>query len=314
MILFVAKMAKKNWAKLIVLFILLQVWQQQYCSADEQLFGYLQGVETMPKGKWQVYEWFTQRSGKAEGLYSAQDHQFEIEVGITNRLQLSLYTMFSGHQIQGASATKGGTKMEDRNTILEFNGLKAAFKYMLVSPYLNDWGIGAALYVEPAFKFINPTTGLRQEKYALEIKLLLQKNWLNDRLIGVANFILEPERAVTYAGLRDELNFKFLLGLTYLVAPNWYVGFEYRLDTQNPALAAVRDWSMVGALGNFSYVAMFVGPTIHYTSKKWWVTLTAMPQFFGMNLSKNPILQEIPWLNLDKRTAFEIRLKISYNF
>lgn len=58
--------------------------------ADEQLFGFVRGAETLPQGRSEVYQFATLRTGKAEGSYYGVDFETEVEHGFTDKLQASL--------------------------------------------------------------------------------------------------------------------------------------------------------------------------------------------------------------------------------
>ena len=47
--------------------------------SDENLFGYVRGVEVIPKGGWELYNTTTMRSDKDAGSYTAFDNVTEIE-------------------------------------------------------------------------------------------------------------------------------------------------------------------------------------------------------------------------------------------
>ena len=53
--------------------------------ADENLFGYNTGTETLPKGAGEVYVFNTLRSDKGKGTYRAIDTEIEGEYGVTDR-------------------------------------------------------------------------------------------------------------------------------------------------------------------------------------------------------------------------------------
>ena len=55
-------------------------------SAEEQYFGYTYSAEMLGKGQTETELWVTDRRGKAEGQYDAQDYRIELEHGVTNRL------------------------------------------------------------------------------------------------------------------------------------------------------------------------------------------------------------------------------------
>ena len=47
--------------------------------ADEHLFGYVRGAETLPKGHADVYQFTTWRTGKSSGTYNGWDFDTEVE-------------------------------------------------------------------------------------------------------------------------------------------------------------------------------------------------------------------------------------------
>src|SRR5215468_6318838 len=63
--------------------------------ADEQLWGWVIGAETLPKNKWELYQFLTLREGKNTGSYHVLDAETEAEYGITDQFQMSL--SMSGH-------------------------------------------------------------------------------------------------------------------------------------------------------------------------------------------------------------------------
>ena len=271
-------------------------------SADENLFGYSYGAETQPKGTNEAYLWITDRRGKGEGHYDAQDYKLELERGLTNRLQASVYLNFESHHIRGLEP-----EFEDVHRNFGFNGLQASAKYMALSPYKD--GIGLAFYVEPGWARIHKVSGEKRTEYELELKAILQKNFMDDRLIWTTNLTLEPEwerekevDEVTGEIEKEwekELAVEVTTGLAYRVAPNWYLGLEGRYHSEYP------DWTE--GLHREHY-ALFAGPSIHYGGKKWWFTATYLPQLYG---SPNEPGRS---LHLEEHEKRELRLKIGYNF
>lgn len=266
-------------------------------QADEQYFGYTYSAEVLGKGATEMELWATDRRGKAEGHFDAQDYRLELEHGFTNRLTVAGYANFAGHHIRG---------MEDDNVDRDFafRGLSAEFKYNVLSPYKD--GFGLTLYAEPGWSRIHGG-GERGTEYELEFKALLQKNFMDDRLIWAANLTFEPEweREVEIEDTRErevewekELKLELSSGLTYRVAPGWFVGGEARYASVYP------NWT--SGLHRETY-AVFAGPAIHYGGKKWWATLSYQPQLFG---SPSPHGSRA----LDEYEKRELRVKIGYNF
>jgi hypothetical protein len=269
-------------------------------QADEQYFGYTYSAEVLPKGQTEAEFWATDRRGKEDGHYDAQDYRLELEHGFTDRLTVSGYANFVSHDIHGNPG------LDDTNRDFAFQGLSTEFKYNVLSPYKD--GFGLTLYAEPGWSRIHSVEGEKGTEYELELKAILQKNFLDDRLIWAANLTFEPEwekekEVDETTGLPEtewekELKLEVSTGLSYRVAPGWYASVEGRYASVYP------DWT--SGLHRETY-AVFAGPAIHYGGKKWWATLSYQPQLFG---SPSPNGN----LALDEYEKRELRLKIGYNF
>jgi hypothetical protein len=269
-------------------------------QADEQYFGYVYSAEVLGKGQSEAELWATDRRGKEDGHYDAQDYRLELEHGFTNRLTVSGYANFVSHNIHG------NPELEDTNRDFAFQGLSTEVKYNVLSPYKD--GIGLTLYAEPGWSRIHSVEGEKGTEYELELKAILQKNFLQDRLIWAANLTFEPEwekekevdetTGLTETEWEKELKLEVSTGLSYRFAPGWFAGVEGRYAGVYP------DWTE--GLHRETY-AVFAGPAIHYGGKKWWATLSYQPQLFG---SPSPGRS----LALDEYEKRELRLKLGYNF
>lgn len=268
-------------------------------QADERYFGYVYSAEAMPKGETEAELWITDRRGKDGGHFDAQDYRFELEHGFTDRLTVAGYANFAGHHIRGLEPDFDNT---DRD--FAFRGLSAEFKYNVLSPYKD--GFGLTLYAEPGWSRIHGG-GERGTEYELELKAILQKNFLDDRLIWATNFTFEPEweKEVEVDPItgdvekewEKELKLEVSTGLSYRIAPRWFAGIEGRYSSVYP------HWTE--GLHRETY-AVSAGPTIHYAGKKWWATLTYLPQLFG-SPSPNGSLA------LDEFEKRELRLLVGLN-
>ena len=265
----------------------------QIAHADENYFAYSYGSETLPKGGTEAYLWVTDRREKDLGSYNAQDYKFELEHGFSDRFQASAYVNFVSHHIDGLAPELGN---QDRD--FAWNGIQASFKYAFTSPYKD--GIGVALYVEPGFSRYGKKSGERANQVSLETKLLLQKNFLNDKLILVGNVTAEQEFEHVGGGeWESELEFEVSSGLAYNVAPGLHLGAEGRYT------AAYENFPNEFQRSDY---AIFLGPTVHYATRKWWATLSYQPQISG-----GPKVRSTS-LNLADYEKREIRLKLGYNF
>lgn len=269
-------------------------------QADEQYFGYTYSAEVLPKGETETEIWATDRRGKQDGHYDAQDYKFELEHGFTDRLTVSGYANFVSHHIHD------DPKLERTNRDFAFQGLSAEFKYNILSPYRN--GFGLTLYAEPGWSRIHSIEGEKGTEYELELKAILQKNFLDDRLVWAANLTLEPEwekekevddeSGAVEREWEKELKVEVSTGLSYRVAPRWFLGVEGRYSSVYP------DWTE--GLHRETY-AVFAGPAVHYAGKKWWATLSYQPQLFG---APSPGGSRA----LDEFEKRGLRLKLGYNF
>lgn len=268
--------------------ILTTVGLAGFTRADENFLGYSYGSETLPKGHTEIYQWITERDGKADGAYRAFDYFTEFEHGFTDRLQASLYLTAAQYRIQGVSG------FNDANHAV-FSGTKVSFKYAIRSPYKDGYGL--AVYVEPEYASVDQVPGDRINEYGLETKLIFQKNYLEDTLIYIANVTIEPELAHEHGETNHELSGEFSHGASYRVGRGWYVGLENRWLThfEPIRLSQVTDY------------AVYAGPTLHYGAERWWFTLTWMPQVTGWPASQHG-------LSLDDHEKNEYRLKIGVNF
>ncbi len=271
--------------------------------ADENLFGYVYGAETLPKGGTEAYLWITDRRDKGQGRYVAQDYNLEVERGLTDRLQGSVYLNFRSHDIRGSAPLdeNGQPEYPDLKRSFGFQGVQASLKWNILSPYKDGWGL--AVYVEPGYSRIFKISGQKQDELSLETKLIVQKNFLDDQLVWAFNATLEQEfrKFKTEDSWESELEIEFTTGLSYRFAPIWFAGVEGRYHSEYP------DFPDTFKREHFAF---FAGPNIHYGGKKWWATLTYLPQLYG----KPQDDARSRSLHLSEHEKREVRLKIGYNF
>jgi opacity protein-like surface antigen len=271
--------------------------------ADENYFAYSFGSETLPKGKWELYSWTTGRFGKGIGSYSGFDLKQEVEYGVTDRFQIALewnenYTNFT----DGAGREAADSNSPLRRNRFSFVGNALELKYAFSSPYKDP--VGIALFVEPEYALMDSPSGDKSLEWELETRLLIQKNFLEDRLIAVLNLTNETEweRPRPSHGESFTTNVKPEIsgGVTYRVFSNWFLGLETRYATQlgNANIRNQVDW------------AFSVGPALHYAAGRWWATLTWLPQVAGWHADGS----RSGSLDLNSHERNEIRLKIGYDF
>lgn len=277
-------------------------------QAGEGLLNYVIGTDTQPRGSWEIYQWITKRSDKGAGSYTAWDYRTELEYGFTDKFSTALY--INGQGIDTSGLRVDAYIPKDVSYNYKYSGISASFKYNFLSPYKD--GLGLSLYIEPSLGTKDPHSGLNKKTVSLETKLLLQKNFLDDTLVWMTNVGLEA----TYAK-RDpvsnlpagfdwpvvpemEIEPTFATGVSYRVAPKWYIGAEAEYQIEYETEVGVERWSW------------FAGPTVHYGTRNWWATLTWFNQIKGGGEAFPE--QDDTSLHLVEKTKNEVRLKVGINF
>ena len=263
--------------------------------ADEQLFGFVRGAETLPKGKAELYQFVTMRTGKAEGDYYGFDFETEVEYGITDKWQASFAVEQRYINNRGVNGDRDA--LDDLNAY-KFGGLVASTKYRLWSPFKDP--LGVALRLEGGYLWSDEVGGLEQSEIFLAPELALQKNFRDDTIICDVNLGAEwawgKQPAEEYP---QEIAFQGGAGVSYRFARNWFIGLEGHARVEYPMFD----------VNQFEHVTVYVGPALHYSSKRWWVTLTYVNQVWG-----NGVDEPRDGKTYAEETDHKIRLKVGFNF
>lgn len=292
--------------------------------ADENLFGYVAGAETLPQGASEAYVWLTHRWDKGQGKYSAYDAELEYEYGVTPRFTASAALLGQSIDTNGLviDAYLPGTESYG----MKPSGVEFKAKYNFLSAAMDPVGLSALFELHHAW--LDPHSGRDKDTTSFDVSMQLQKLFLDDQLVAVANAGLEgtyakryPLDAATQASAdaamqaltndpgaafewptKPEMEIEFTLGggLSYRFAPNWNIGLETQYQTEFETEVGQERWSW------------FAGPTLHYGGKTWWATLTWFNQLAGGR--EQYINQADDDLHLIEKTKNELRLKLGYNF
>jgi len=178
--------------------------------ADEAIFAWTYTTDLLPKGRWEFEQWMTARWEKEHGTYNVFDFRQELEYGVTDNFQVSLYLnhqyvdanddfpvanpvhpkkLLPGVYETGGEDVDAGHDPSTRFDSYHFESVSFEAIYRVLSPYKNP--IGLAFYFEPA---------IGDQESELEWKVLLQKNWLEDRLVWALNVNYELEFEKTDSG------------------------------------------------------------------------------------------------------------------
>jgi hypothetical protein len=246
--------------------------------ADEPLFGYIYTTDLLPQGRWEVEQWATARLQKSRGDYTQIFFREELEYGVTDNFQLAGYFdwFYVAAERNNVDGTTGGPHVPEnvdpnrgyKNA--KFHDIAVEGIWRLLSPYKD--GVGLALYLEPA---------IGQQEYELEYRVIVQKNFFDDRLVWATNLQVEHEWERQPGNpLADPADPEFrrrweretavelTTGLSYRFASNWFAGIEFRNHNEFDGIG----FSKPG------HSAFFLGPNLHFATERFWATLTVLPQ------------------------------------
>jgi hypothetical protein len=251
--------------------------------AGDSPFGYVYTTDTHRKGERELEQWITYRRAQSQGDFDLWQGRTEIEYGITDRLQTALYLNYGSvsalHNRPDGTTGPGAFVPDDvdpdaRYQRTFFESVSNEWIYRLLSPYKDP--IGLALYVEPS---------LGPDKHELEAKLILQKNFFDDRLIWAANFSAAAEKERFHGEWENEGELEFTTGLAYQFAPRWHAGAEYRRHRGYEG----RGFSAAKRV----YAANFLGPSVHYGGRHWWITATFLKQLANAKAYTDGAVEDI---------------------
>lgn len=275
--------------------------------ADENLFGYVRGSETLPQGAFELYQFVTHRSDKGEGTYRATDYLTELEYGVTNRLTVSGAIKLMSLKTSGLLID--GYLPGDKSFDLKTAGFALEAKYNFLSPAKDDIGLSGTF--EFTRNTVDPHSGQKKKANKFEMGLQLQKYFAEGQVVWATNAALEatyakraaisnlPEDFEWSTDPEVEIETKLSTGLTYRVAPGWFIGAETQYEAEYETDVGKERWSV------------FAGPSLHYAAKDWWATLTWFKQVRGGGEKYEGQTEN---LHLIEKTKQEIRLKVGFNF
>jgi hypothetical protein len=260
-------------------------------QADENLWLYTKGVETRPQNSWELKLADISRIDKNSGSYLFNDIRPELEYGITDRLTIGASLMIFDHHYSNVEwapmvDTQGGPGGSFDKT--QIGGFEIALKYNILSPFKDPFGLSLGFIYEHRQAYRLDGSEIDQNSYVPVI--YLQKNWLDNTLVWAFRGKMELERRKSPGVLEEEIAFDLATGLSYRIAPNWFIGIEARWQSDflspeidgNPPEGKPSSWDLGNLqLGDQFQQGLYVGPSIHYTQPGWWVTVGALWQVYG---------------------------------
>jgi hypothetical protein len=249
-------------------------------QAGESVFGFLVTTDLLPSGAKEIEQWLTWRRQKAGGKFDLIQGRTAFEYGVTDDFQAAIYANYMWSRAFH-NAVDGTTAPPENFADVQvgpnshwhsgrFVGVSLEGIYRILSPYIHP--IGLALYFEPSFG---------EGVFEVENRIIVQKNFLDDRLIIASNLTLnlegrrlpgDPEE-VGYASRRHwdhETDFNISLAASYRFVPNWSGGFEFinEREYSNFSLSPSRR----------NNVAYYLGPVLHWGGERFFATATFLTQ------------------------------------
>jgi hypothetical protein len=173
--------------------------------ADRRAFTHTYQYMTMPRGDTELEIYSTQARGEGDNPPQSFELQLEIEHGITDRWDVSLYHVFAQESVPGGESTP-----------LHFAELKGRTRYRLAER--GELPVDTLLYGEVAKEF-------GESKWELEGKLILARDV--GPVTAVANLVAEVE-IEKEAGEGRHAHFipAWAAGVVYEASPRFTVGAE----------------------------------------------------------------------------------------
>jgi hypothetical protein len=212
-------------------------------AASERHFTYTYESGVLRPGGREIEPWSTFRLGRSD-FYSRLDTRLEAELGLTDRLQTSLYL--------NLEAVAADTPL-GRASSTELVGISSEWKLKLSDPVADRAGV--ALYGE---------LSAGPSEMELEGKLILDKRV--GRLLGAVNLVAEQGWEFEEQGTGRETVLEVDAAACWFLTPRLTAGLELRSHTVLPPG------------GERTRSALFVGPTVSYTREGWWVAASVLPQ------------------------------------
>lgn len=229
--------------------------------ADDQPFVTIYTTDIQSAQGREIEQWLNWSTNHGNTRFNEYESRTELEYGITDDLQGSLYL---NYDFQQERAHNPLGPVETANAF----GVSGELIWRLLNPYFDP--IGFALYLEPAWS---------AKERSIETKLLFQKDFLNDTLRAALNINFEDQWVENSLGHFDkESALEFRLGASYNVTPDFSLGLEF--DNEHGF-----DDLILGGPARETSDSFFMGPTIQYVGHPWSITLGAQAQ---LPIATNP--------------------------
>lgn len=224
-------------------------------KAEDQPFLTLNATDIEPALGQELEQNFAWTAGKSGQSFNSIEGETELEYGLTDHLQLAGsvaydWTRTRDHAFGGSPAVSGTA----------FDAVRGEAIYQALNVYFDPIGLG--LLVSPA---------IGRNSRSVETRLLLQKNFFNDRLRTVINLGGEfgAERENAAWGDVGALNMD--VGIAYNITWEWSAAIEF--NSQHNFDGLILNGCATPTLSTY-----YLGPTIQFVAQPWTASLGIQAQ------------------------------------
>lgn len=255
-------------------------------------FSFNMGTDVGDPGEKEIQAGFDSRFGRRAGSYSALAGTLSLQYTPARNFQLELSAAGVSHRIENVPG------MDDRHATA-FGGLSFAATYRLLDR--EKTGLGLAVMAEPFWARVDDDTGEPINGYGAEFTLAMDKEIVENRLVGVFNVSYAPAASQSRldATWSHENLFGLSGGLMLRLGDNVFGGIEARY---------LRQYETLGFSG-FAGEAFYLGPSLSVSlSKNAWLTVGWNAQIAGRAANESGALDLTNFSRHEVRLAFGTNL------
>ncbi|MCP4617714.1 MAG: hypothetical protein GY844_14935 [Bradyrhizobium sp.] len=267
--------------------------EKQEKAIDTQfIFGFTSGADVGEVGERELEHQTAAQWSKRGGRYIALTDQLRFESSPLPNFRFEIGVPVTYYNIAGVS------ELADRNSGA-FNGVQAEFRYRLLDREHSP--VALTVVAEPHWNRREEISGMPVANYGGELTVVLDREFIRERLFGAINLIYDPEMTLPQpaGGWQRESALTLAGSFTAQVSPGRFIGMEARY---------IRKYDGLG-LDTLSGQALFVGPNTFVRLSK----SLAISGAWSMQVAGRS--SDIPGsLDLTKFTRHQALLRLEYNF
>lgn len=229
--------------KILLTFALILSFAPIVAYAGARRFTDVYEATTAAPGAFEIENWITWKTERdGDSRFRQLDFRHEVEFGITDRLQMSIYA--------ADWSERRGNSFESEGAV--YTGSAVELLYNLTNPATS--ALGSAIYGE---------LKIGDELVSLESKFILQKN------LGPWVFAYNATLEAEWEGedLDERVGeFQQTVGASYEITPRFLIGAELLHEVEFPNWESGEDH------------VVYAGPNVSVRVGNWWATTTALAQ------------------------------------